>query len=94
MPPATCVTVRLPAAVCASATVPTVTAAPAALPCWRAIAPAGVKVGAVLFTCNWNVASVTLAQLSTARIVIVCVPTGAALAIVTTPAALTEIVPV
>ena len=47
VPPVIEVTVRLPAAVCASVTVPTVTAAPPALPCWRVIAAAGVKVGAV-----------------------------------------------
>ena len=94
VPPATCVTVRLPAGVCASATVPTVTAAPAALPCWRAIALAGVNPGAVLVTCSWKVASVVVPQSSVARIVIVCVPSGAAFDSVTTPAALTEIVPV
>ena len=48
VPPATWVTTRLPAAVCASATVPTATALPAGLPCWRVMAAAGVKVGAVL----------------------------------------------
>src|SRR5439155_25259651 len=41
-----------------------------------------------------NVASVVTLQLSVARIVIVCVPTGCAFEIDTTPDELTEIVPV
>ena len=51
-------------------------------------------VGSGELTVSINVASVNVLQLSVARIVIVCVPAGAALLMLTTPALLTEIVPV
>jgi hypothetical protein len=53
-----------------------------------------VVVGAVALTVNMKVASFVAPQLSVAWIVIVCAPLGPALLIETTPAALTEIVPV
>ena len=61
------------------------------------VTPTAVIVGGVLteVTVSMNVASVVKPQLSVARIVIVCVPTGAAPLMETTPVVLlTEIVPV
>ena len=61
-------------------------------PCCRVTPAAAVIDGAVFGTVNVKVASVMRPQLSVARIVIVCVPVGAALLIETIPVTLsTEI---
>ncbi len=49
-----------------------------ALPCRRVKAAPAVMVGGLLLTVSVKVASVVTPQLSVARIVIVCDPTGAA----------------
>ena len=90
--PPTTVTVRLPADVSASLTVAIVELLPA-LPATRATPLAAVIVGSAL-TVSEIVASVVAPQLSVARIVIVCVPAGAAPEIETTPDELTVTVPV
>jgi hypothetical protein len=91
------VTVRVPALLSASLTVAIVEFA-AGDPCLRPVPTfEGVIVGAVLVLRTWSekLASVVALQLSVARTVIVCVPTGPALLIETTPVEeLTEIVPV
>jgi hypothetical protein len=86
------VTIRLPADVSASLTVAIVELLPV-LPATRATPLAAVIVGIAL-TVSEIVASVVAPQLSVARIVIVCVPAGAAPEIETTPDELTVTVPV
>jgi hypothetical protein len=87
------VTTRLPAAVSPSLAVAMVLAEPAVPRC-RVKAAAAVIVGALLTTLSVKEASVVVPQLSVARIVMVCIPTGAALLTETWPDAFTLIVPV
>jgi len=87
------VTARLPTGVSPSPTVAIVLMVPAEPRCRLKAAPA-VIVGRLLPTVSVKLASVVVPQLSVALIVIVCAPTGAAALMETSPAALTEIVPV